>query len=273
MTYTLWRELDSGKMDLYSLIDFAQENKFEAIEFSVHIIDRYGVDAVRKALLASDMKVSCINGTFSLASKDDATFNNAVEEAKRMVHNAVDLECSCIMIVPAMVTDIDGAEDKKRAMEMIGKGLEQIVAYAGLYGVTATIEDFPNIIYPLGTIKEIEYLINRVTGLKLTFDNGNFFPSGEDAMEAYEHFSDLIVNVHIKDWEYSQDGVGILCTNGNVIRGASHGKGLMEHRMLLEALESKGYSGYIAFEYEGVLDHIEETRNGARYLQELLTGL
>jgi sugar phosphate isomerase/epimerase len=86
-------------------------------------------------------------------------------------------------------------------------------------------------------------------------------------MEAYARFKPFIENVHLKDWEVSSDDKGILCQNGKYIRGGSHGKGLMNQRELLEALEKDGYPNYLAFEYEGILDHEEETRQGFQYLK------
>ena len=82
-------------------------------------------------------------------------------------------------------------------------------------------------------------------------------------------FRPYIENVHLKDWELSPDEKGILCRNGKYIRGGSHGKGLMDQQELLMALKKDGYSNYLAFEYEGILDHEEETRKGFQYLKHL----
>jgi sugar phosphate isomerase/epimerase len=170
------------------------------------------------------------------------------------------------MVVPALGSDIEGYQDKNRAADRIAEGLRQVIAQQR---VAVTVEDFPNLLYPLGTISEIQAMLDAVPGLRLTLDNGNFLPGGGNLMEAYHKFRPFIENVHIKDWELSPDPAGILCRDGKYIRGGSHGKGLMNQGELLAALEQDGYSNYLSFEYEGILDHEEETRKGFQYLKNL----
>jgi len=177
------------------------------------------------------------------------------------------------MYVPALRGDIGGFDDRDRAAERIIEALNQIVDYARSRQVIVTVEDFPNLLYPLSTIDEVIYMLDSVPGLGLTFDNGNFLPGGDNLMEAYARLKQYIENIHIKDWEPSPHAEGILCRDGKYIRGGSHGKGLLDHSSLLKAVKKDGYDKYLAFEYEGVLDHAQETKNGFNYLLNLVKSL
>jgi sugar phosphate isomerase/epimerase len=269
MTYTMHPVMNSGRMSLLDVLKFASSLGFDAIEFSIPDFDRDSVASIKQALADLALKVSCINGTYSLAARSDVKFQTAVANAQKMVDIAISYHCDRVMYVPAFGPDIEGFEDRSRAAARIAEGLREIVKYANGKHVFVTVEDFPSQLYPLSTIAEVQSMLDSVPGLKLTLDNGNFLPGGDNLMEAYARFKPYIENVHLKDWEFSPDDKGILCRNGKYIRGGSHGKGLMDQRELLTALKNDGYPNYLAFEYEGILDHEEETRKGFQYLRSL----
>ena len=269
MTYTMGPVLNSGRMSLLDVLKFASSLGFDALEFSIADFDRDSAANIKQALANLGLKVSCINGTYSLAARSDTKFQTAVENAKKMVDVAVSYDCGRVMYVPAFGPDIEGFDDRSRAAARIAAGLREIVKYATARQVFVTVEDFPSQLYPLSTIAEVQFMLDSVPGLKLTLDNGNFLPGGDNLMEAYARFKPYIENVHLKDWEFAPDDKGILCRNGKYIRGGSHGQGLMDQRELLMALEKDGYSNYLAFEYEGILDHEEQTRKGFQFLKSL----
>jgi sugar phosphate isomerase/epimerase len=269
MTYTMWPVMNSGRMSMVNMLEFAAATGFDAVEFTMTDFDRDSPANIKQALDKLGLKVSCINGTYSLAARSDVQFSQAIEGAQKMVDAAVQYGCSRVMVVPAIKTDIEGDPDKPRAADRIAEGLRQVVKYAQAQHVVVTVEDFPNLLYPLGSIAEIQFMLDSVPGLRLTLDNGNFLPGGGNLMEAYSQFKQYVENVHIKDWELSPDASGILCRDGKYIRGGSHGKGLMDQPELLAVLDRDGYSNYLAFEYEGILDHEEETVKGFQYLKDL----
>ena len=270
MTYTMSPLMTKGEMDVYDVIDFAKKCGFEALEFSDGDIINEDIDKLKSLLDSKRMKTSCINGHFELAAKDDKKFENAIEEAKEMVDRANILGANCIMIVPVKQGNIDGVEDKGRALKSIANGLFEVSKYANPKGIYVTIEDFPDLSYPLGTIFELKYLVENSPGLKLTFDNGNFYPAGERMEDAYANLWKHVVNVHIKDWEDSPKQSGVKCVDGKYIRGGLHGEGLLDQKLFIELLEEKKYNGYVAFEYEGIMNHAEATIKGLEYLKSLI---
>lgn len=272
MTYTMWPLMNSGKMSLVDMLKFAHDTGFKAVEFTISDFDRDSPANIKQALQACELDLSCINGHYSLAARSGDRFNQAVEDAKKMVDIAADYGCERVMVVPALRPDVEGFEDRSRAAGRIAEGLNLLVDYARSCRVIVTVEDFPLLLFPLSTIREVQFLLDAVPGLRLTLDNGNFLPGGENLMEAYARFKPYIENVHIKDWEPSPEGQGILCQDGTGIRGGSHGQGLIDQKELLLALQKDGYSKYLSFEYEGVLDHGEETKKGLKYLMSILEG-
>lgn len=260
-------------MNMSQMFSYAKELGFEAIEFVNHDFNRHNVPAIKEMLEYSGLKVSCINGHFGLASCDNMEFRNGIDKVKKMADDAVSLGAHCIMVVPALRSNISGIEDKFRAANRIIEALKEVVSYGNEIGITITVEDFPDINYPLSTIKEMEYILTSVPGLKLTLDSGNFLPAGEDIINAYNHLWSYVENVHIKDWELSPDNQGTICADGKWIRGGLHGKGLIDQEEVLKSLKRKAYSGYMAFEYNGILDNAEATKEGITYIKGILSRL
>lgn len=269
MTYTLGTLIHSGEMTLQDVLDFTKANGFAATELSMANFSQHTAAEIKSMLDKLNLRVSCINGGADLAVADDALFEKSVQDGCHMVDVAGEIGSPMIMIVAATVASVQGPEDKDRAAARIAQGLRQVVAYAADKGITVTIEDFPRRDLPLCSIKEIKYLMEAVPGLKLTFDNGNFYPAGDDNVAAYEALWPYVANAHIKDWEFIGEG-GHLCANGKRIRGGLHGRGILDHVRLFKAMQAKGYAGYLAYEYEGAMNHAEATRIGASYLQGIL---
>jgi sugar phosphate isomerase/epimerase len=61
-------------MSLMDMSKFAKDIGFDAIEFSISNFDRDRVANIKQALDTFGLKVSCINGTYSLAAHSDAKF-------------------------------------------------------------------------------------------------------------------------------------------------------------------------------------------------------
>ncbi|NLM78337.1 MAG: sugar phosphate isomerase/epimerase [Ruminococcaceae bacterium] len=273
MSYTLGTLVRSGEMSLADVLTFTKDNGFAATELSMANFDLVPPQGMSGLLRDLELDVSCINGSADLAIADDDGFQKSVQAGCHMVDTAVQVGSPMIMIVAASVASVAGTADKARAAARIAQGLRQIVAYARDKGIIVTIEDFPRTELPLSSIQEMKFLMEAVPGLKLTFDNGNFLPGGDDNLEAYQALWPYVANVHIKDWAYAPEGEGHLCANGRRIRGGLHGQGILDHVKLFKAMKEKKYDGYLAFEYEGSMNHAEATRIGVSYLRGVLDAL
>jgi len=270
MTYTIGPGQPGGLETLEAMADFAAELQFEALELSAgHLGERPASDL---AAICRDrgLAVSCINGGKAMTSADEAEFEQGVAEGRRLVDMAVTLSCPVVMLLPGPADD---EADKPRVRERVAQGLREVMPYAEQAGVAVSLEDFPNPLTPYCSIADLQWMFAHVPGLKLTFDNGNWMLGGDDPLAALQTLGDHVANVHIKDWEINPAGEGMRLPDGRFIRGGLHGQGLIEHRPLLAELARQGYDGYLAFEYEGPMDHCEATRQGLAYLREVLAGV
>jgi len=267
MTYTVAPSQPGGLQTLEEMADFARELEFEALELSAGNLGARPAQEFGALCWDRGLAVSCINGGADLAAADQADFGAGLAQARRYLEMASTLDCPVIMLIPGRAAS---PQDKPRATARIAEGLRQILPQAENAGVAVTIEDFPNLLSPYASIQEVRYLLGRAPGLKLTFDNGNFLIAGDDPLEALRAFADYVVNVHVKDWEPDPEQRRIRCADGSWVRGGLHGQGMIDHRAIFAELVRMGYDGYLAFEYEGVMDHVEATRRGMAYLREVL---
>ncbi len=267
MTYTVAPSQPGGLQTLEEMADLARELEFEAMELSAGNLGDRSADEFGAICRDRGLAVSCINGPADLAAVDQGDFQAGLDQARGYIEMAGTLDCPVIMLIPGRAASI---EDKPRAAARIAEGLQQVVTEAEGAGVTVTLEDFPNLLSPYASVEEIRYLLERVPGLRLTFDNGNFLVAGDDPVQALKAFADRVVNVHIKDWEPDPDRRRIQCADGTWLRGGLHGHGLIDHRAIFAELLKMGYAGYLAFEYEGIINHVQATREGMAYLRQVL---
>lgn len=266
MTYTVAPHWTGGLQSLEAMGDFAAEVGFAALELSAGNLGDRPAGDFGAICRSRGLAVSCINGGTPMASADDAEFQAGVDQAKRLVDMAVELDCPVVMLLPGPAAD---AADKPRARERVAEGLRIAVDYAAPADITVTLEDFPNALTSYCSIEDLKWMFAAVPGLKLTFDNGNWMIGGDDPLTALKTFEGQIANVHLKDWEADPDQRRQL-PDGRYFRGGLHGRGFIDHKPILAELVRQGYDGYLAFEYEGPMDHTEATRQGLAYLRSVL---
>jgi len=270
MTYTVAPRQPGGLQTLEEMADFAVELDFGALELSAGNLGERSAEDFGAICRDRGLAVSCINGGANLVAEDDAVFQAGLQQALGYIEMANTLACPTIMIVPAPAVSM---EDKPRALARMAEGLREVVAEAGPAGVTVTVEDFPNLLTPCCSIAELSELLALAPGLMLTYDNGNWIIGGDDPVEAVQAFAGRIANVHIKDWEPDPNQSRIRTADGRWLRGGLHGEGIIDHQAVFAALIEAGYDGWLAYEYEGPLDHVEATRRGMAYLRGVLDGL
>jgi sugar phosphate isomerase/epimerase len=270
MTYTVGPGWPGGCQSLEAMAGLAVELGFTALELSAGDLEERSPQEFGSICRDHGLAVSCINGGCNLADPDESEFLQGLDQCKYYVDLAVELDCKIIMPIPGHAADVD---DKPRAAARIAEGLAEAVAYAAQAGVLVTLEDFPNLLSPYGSIAEMTAMLGSVPGLRLTFDNGNWMLSGDDPLQALQALGQHVVNAHLKDWEVNPEQTGMQLPDGRYIRGGLHGQGLIEHKPILAALQAMDYQGYLAFEYEGPMDHVAATRQGMAYLRQVLAEL
>jgi sugar phosphate isomerase/epimerase len=270
MTYTVHGGQPGGLQTLEEMADFARDVGFAALELSARDLNDNQPSEIARICADRDLAISCINGPADLASPDEAVFEAGLVEARALTDAAAEMGCPAIMLIPGRA---EAEDDLPRAAERIAEGLRQTVAYARERDVTVTIEDFPNPLTPYASIEQVSYLLEQVPGLKLTYDCGNWVVGGDDPVDALCEFAGDIVNAHIKEWEPDPNESRIQTPEGIWLRGGLHGEGVLDHEAILRGFVEIAYDGYLAFEYEGVENHQEATREGMAYLRGILADL
>ncbi|MGC9318128.1 MAG: sugar phosphate isomerase/epimerase family protein [Armatimonadota bacterium] len=270
MTYTVHAGQPGGLETLEEIADLARELQFRALELSARDLAGREPEEIAELCASRGLAISCINGPADLAAADDAAFASGLVQAGALIDAAAEMRCPVVMLIPGRAEHPD---DRPRAAARIAEGLREAVTHASSRDVTVTIEDFPNPLAPYASVEEVRHLLDEVPGLRLTFDNGNWLVGGDDPVDAAREFADEIANCHVKDWEPDPQQARIRLPSGSWIRGGLHGEGILDHRAILSALVEIGYNGYMAFEYEGLMDHVKATRRGMEHLRTVLSEI
>jgi sugar phosphate isomerase/epimerase len=252
------------------MADLAVEVGCTGLELSAGDLGDRSVADFERICRERGLAISCINAGCDMSSEDETTFEKGVDEGRRLVDMAVELDCKVVMPLPGLARDWD---DKPRATARIAEGLRHLVGYAQPLGVRVTLEDFPSRLAVNDSIAGIRELLAAVPGLGLTFDNGNWVFAGDDPVDAVNALAPYICNAHLKDWESCPPPSHLHLADGTPIRGGRHGQGILDQPAILAALHENGYDGFLAFEYEGPLDHAQATREGMAYLRDIVAGL
>ncbi len=269
MIYSLAGVIRSGEMTVADVCRFLKE------ECDVDALDPahgnvWDVKEFKALLNDLGQHVACYIGGGDFVQPTDEAQQPAIDAGKAAVDNALELGCQTVLLTTgACKPDLPKPEARKR----IAAGLQKVIEYAKPLGVTITIEDVGAAAAPYGRVEEVLEMF-ELTGpdLKFTYDNGNFLTQGEDPNEALARVWDRVVHVHCKDWRRLEEGATTGCLGAGGVRylGEVCGEGLMDYPANFAELKRRGYSGYLAFEYEGPNDPRDAARRGLANLRKLL---
>ena len=165
----------------------------------------------------------------------------------------------------------EGEDELSRVVEC----LTEMCRRAALRGITVTVEDYDDSRSPCSTTEKLLYLLENVSGLKLTFDTGNFVYSLEHVSEAYDRLSPYIAHVHLKDRAYTRLHEGDESKadlSGRLMYPAPVGGGSVDIRGILARLVADGRSVSVSAEHFGAADQLSFMESSARYIRGI-TGV
>jgi len=136
--------------------------------------------------------------------------------------------------------DYPANADKSIAKTKIIKSLNPLIQSAKRYGIKVNFEDFDGERIPCGSCADLLAYSKESPELLYTFDTGNFYFFGENAIDAYPLMKDRIVHVHLKDYPS--------LTN---LTECVPGKGCLPLAEILHTLYADGYNGWISIEMFG----------------------
>ena len=224
------------KGDLDKMFCLLKEENIKGLQIPYDNLVALDKEDFKRRLDEGGIKLLCTHIVARLLSKDENVFEKAVSGCKRALEYIKYFDCKYFMIVPFTPSDVEGFEDRERAMQSFIKGLRLITEEAKKYDIKVAIENISQLILPFSKVEDLEYILNNVEDLGFCFDTGNFLCTGvDDTTEAFERLKDKIEMVHIKELEVCGED-GLRCDSGRFVRHTDFGKGETKLTYILSKL-------------------------------------
>ncbi len=275
-SYSLDRDIKSGRFTILTAIDWAAEQGAECMElvpFSFRFDDpetkRIDSDLIRQVRQrASDAGVPLINySVLADLCKEGAELE---AEVARLCHE-VDIVSE--LGIPQMRHDVcayrrplglNGIIEFDRWLPVMADASRRITEYAKSKGVRTLIENHG---FFANGCDRVERIINQVgsDNYGLLLDTGNIVCMDEDPEVAAIRLAAQAQMVHLKDFyirkrdpgdstQFDCAGHWFKSLSGRYLRGAILNQGDLDVPSILAALKHAGYDGGIAIEFEGLED-------------------
>ncbi|MDB4868932.1 MAG: sugar phosphate isomerase [Cohnella sp.] len=268
-TYSLFRAIKSGEMDVLQAIEWIADNGGEHVEISPHGFSLEEtpelIDAIVGKTKEKGIDISGYNVSSNFIKPNAAEYEAEIERVKHNVDIAHRLGVTRmrhdVAFRPKPECTIKQMEED---LESLVHAVRMIADYALKYVITTSVENHGYFIQASDRVQRLIHAVNR-DHFKTTLDIGNFMCVDEDSVTAVKKNISYASMVHLKDFylrpSYRNPGEGWFQTSGgNYLRGAIVGQGDIDMPEVIRVIKSSGYDGYIAVEFEG----LEDCRLGSR---------
>ena len=285
-SYSYWRYLCDGKMDLFQVIKLAAEMGFEGIEFSgfgPNTENENQFDFAKKVKDAcAEAKLEVVSWTIGADFLNPPAGGTVEDEIKRL-QGEVDIAVA--LGAPKMRHDATGGfpgrkndlTDYMEALPIVAKGYRGVTEYAADKGVKTMIENHG---YFFQDSYRVEALIKKVDhpNFGILVDVGNFMCADEDPNIAVKQVAPYAFHAHVKDFHKKcgcdDPGDGwFRSRGGSYLRGAIVGHGDAKVRVSLKHLKDAGYNGFVSIEFEGMEDNKLALEIGLANLKRYIANL
>lgn len=243
------------------LFTFLKAHNIDGLQFSDGEIRKEGEDELLAAMKKHGMKAYIIHVFPRLMSRDGDIFERAVKDTVEKLALLKKYGCKRLMIVPFPKTDVEGYDDIPRATARMIEGLRRVIPEVKKEGIECYIENFSTTRLPYGTSDNVEAILDAVPEVRYVFDMGNYFCIDEDPLAAYERFKDRISFVHVKNFEFSNDGM--LLDNGRRIKSPTFDKGPMNITALFERMAKDVLDVPYVIEFNDTLSLVDIAKDEA----------
>lgn len=271
-TYSLLKDIESGKMDILDVVEWVAKNggtHMEIVPYGFSLIDNLELaDQVKEKSTNLGLELSnyAIPSNFVHDSIED--FNEEIERIKKHV------DLAKRMGINHMRHDvIDFTLDQEKStvdffeenLEKIVEGCQIIADYASQFNITTSVENHSVCVQGSERVQRVLKLVDR-PNFKTVLDIGNFLCVDEQPLVGLKKNLPYASIIHFKDfyirpyYENPGEGEWFKTTNGNYLRGSILGHGDIEIREVIRLIEESGFDGYITIEFEGM----EECQLGSR---------
>lgn len=172
------------------------------------------------------------------------------------------------LTIPGMI-DTQDAVHAQHQRDHIVEGLGTLCAQAKARGITVVMEDYDSADAPYRDAAGVRYFLDRVPGLMVAFDTGNFAFCEADELSAFELLKDRIAHVHLKDRALTPgapDERPLITLGGRSLYAAPFGSGIIQGEEILRRLRAMSYDGVVTVEHYGAPRMLEYMNRSAQWL-------
>ena len=203
-------------------------------------LQEVGVTAARRSLRDHQMTVTCYCTGGLLTDSDPDRFQANLEETRRAIDEAAELEAECIVFVAGGLPE--GSKDLAAARARCLEGLAEVLPHAKGAGITLALEPlhpmicaFRSCLSTLGQVNDWIELLGAGPELGIVVDVYHVWWD-PDMEQELERAAGRIVSFHVCDWLMNT-------TDLRLDRGMM-GDGVIDIRRIRRLVEATGYDGY-----------------------------
>jgi len=280
-TYSFHELIKEDKLGMRGVIEKIKEFGADAIEYSV--ADRPHDEFIEYAKNAKSIteEVGIESAAFAVgADFINGSGGDLKAEIKR-VQGLVDVAEAFGVKVMRHDTAYGFAPSVKSkrgfddALPRIIEGCRDLTKYAEQKGIVTCTENHG---YFAQDAERVEKIINGVgeDNFGALVDFGNFLCADGDPAKSVGLLAQYARHAHAKDFYYKpgyMDDPGAMwfqTRNGNYLKGAIIGHGIVPIRQCIRLLKKNGYDGFVTVEYEGHEDTLTGIKNGIDNLKRFM---
>jgi sugar phosphate isomerase/epimerase len=252
--YSMREAIKSGKMDLFSFIDWCAGMDLAGVELTSYYFkkdfDARYLHELRRRAFGQGITVSgtAIGNNFCLPAGPEK--QKEVDQVKRWIDSSAELWAPHIRIFAGQIPQ---GVDKKTAIGYVADGIRSVLDHAADRGIVLGLENHHGITDRAADHIAICDAVGKSPWFGINLDTGNYYTN---AYEELEIAAPRAVNVQIKVEVFQNNGVKVPAD-------------LERFRSILVKAE---YKGWVALEYEAKGDPYLEIPMYIRKLKELFEG-
>ncbi|MCL2407915.1 MAG: sugar phosphate isomerase/epimerase [Defluviitaleaceae bacterium] len=282
-SYSYGGRYRKDEFTIYDAIKHAAETGFDCFEFTdFNFAPPEGESAMERAKKILDVAQTAgieinaylIGADFLYGQGQDGSPEKEVERVKKQIDIAKMLgvsmfrhdSCSGFRNVPR--------KTYKDAIELIAPGIREVAEYAASLGIKTMTENHGYFIQDSHRLVELVKAVNH-ENYGILIDMGNFLCADENPVTAVENCAPFAMHAHAKDFLYKpfsngHPGDGWFGTRqSNFLRGTIVGHGVVPIPQCISILKKFGYTGTLAYEFEGAEDVLAAITRGFKYLRKV----
>lgn len=279
MTFTMLGDCLKKYMDADLLCKNVKDSGLDEVDMMQMEFQYYGKKEMLYAMEKYGIRCSCL-----IMAASFYTNPSAVEgEIRHGLELAREVGAGYLMVVPG---NMDAADReacigfaKEEILDQAAAHFRKAVELSGTYGIQICFENTPHAYKPLASVEDCKALLEKVPGLKLVFDTGNFRVADKenDEMASYRSLKKWIVRFHLKEVRIGTYANGEPCVGGEAIKACFPGTGVIPLQKIIRTSLEEGFDGTFAIEYMAPTDahacgHREAIAAYTSILREMESG-